>query len=1023
MKNRVGRACVSLFLLFLAATFRVHAQSLPSSITPQQLQIFQSLSPEQQQAVLSALKGSGAAGALGGQMVNQGQANPQQSPANAPNAMQGQQPNAAAQQQIPQGPPRLQPNSVLLLTVSSAATPCDQVSNPGQPGIGTQSPLSSQQGIGTQQGIGIQQDFGSQQGSGSLPTGVTPVPCTSVGAGTLGASGQTNAPPLPISEAVAERLLGAQGGLVNGEPITSPDVQQKLHTLLEDRRQQILDGNPYTLNSIGQLTLPTLPPITLWGLTEDEATALLNAEPDLAGLTFKVSLLPVVSVATTALEPFGYDLFSSQQSGFAPPNDIPVPTDYIVGPGDTVDVELYGKEEGDYSLTVDRNGYLHIPGLGPLQVAGLKYDQVKSRIQHEISTQMIGVESSVTMGVLRTIQVFVTGDVNVPSSYQVSSLSTVTNALYVAGGVSKIGSLRNLEVKRDGRVIARLDLYALLLHGDSSGDVRLQQGDVVFVPPVGPTVSIGGEVRRPAIYEVHAGDTIADLLSLAGGLVPDAAPHGAKLERVDGGTELRVMDLDLASINQLAMRLHPGDVLTVPHILDEMADSVSLQGEVLRPGMYAWHQGMRLSDLLTSLAALKEDADQRYVIIRRESYPGRRLSVLSADAVRAFQAPGTAADPILQSRDRVVVLPLRPDRGDELAEVLQQLKSQARDGAAPPIVTVDGQTIAPGSYPLQPGMRISDLVRAGGGLDSAAYRLDAELTRYVVADGQYRKTEIIPIDLAAALHGNDTADLSLEPYDTLIIKELPYWETQGTVTLTGQVRFPGTYPIREGETLSSLIRRAGGLTPYAFPQGAVFTRVAIKEEEQVRMDELSKRMQSEVTALALESTQTEQGQNAGQALTIGTTLLAQLKSAQAVGRLVINLQDAINHPDQGGDIELRPGDQLVIPRARQYVTVIGEVQNPTAHIWKGGLTRDDYIEMSGGPTERADRGEIYVVRADGSVVIRPGSKWFSRAAGIQPGDTIVVPLNAEHVPALTMWKEVTTILYNIAVAVAAVHAL
>ncbi|HJS91153.1 MAG TPA: SLBB domain-containing protein [Steroidobacteraceae bacterium] len=1001
-KNRVRRACVLLVLL-LAATLQLHAQTLPSSITPEQLQIFQSLSPEQQQAVLSALKGNGAAGALGASPANQLPSSAAQGLQGAP-GMQGPQPNAAMQQ-LPPGPPRLQPNSVLLLTVISAGEPCDQAT------------LAAEQGAGSS--LSTPGQPGSVTPPATLPTGA----CTPATGETRGASGPTSAPPLPISEAVAERLLGAQGGLVGGQPITSPDVQEKLRTLLEDRRQQILDGNPYTLNSIGQLTLPTFPPITLWGLTEDEATALLNAEPDLAGLTFKVSLLPVVNVATTALQPFGYDLFSSQQSGFAPPGNIPVPTSYIVGPGDTVDLELYGKQQGDYSLAVDRNGYIHIPGLGPLQVAGLKYDQVKQRIQHEISTQMIGVESSVTMGVLRTIQVFVTGDVNIPSSYQVSSLSTVTNALYVAGGVSKIGSLRNVEVKRDGRVIAKLDVYALLLHGNSSGDVRLQQGDVVFVPPVGPTVSIGGEVRRPAIYEVRSGDTIGDVLSLAGGLVPDADPHAAKLERVDGGADLKVVDLDLTSSSQLAMRLHAGDILTVPHILDEMADSVSLEGEALRPGMYAWHAGMHLTNLLTSLAALKEDADQRYVLIRRESYPGRRVSVLSADAVRAFQAPGTSADPLLQSRDRVIVLPLKADRGDDLAEVLQQLKSQTRDGAAPPIVTIDGQTIAPGTYPLQPGMRISDLVRAGGGLDSAAYRLDAELTRYVVAGGQYRKTEIIPVDLAAALQGNDAADVSLEPYDTLIIKELPYWATQGSVTIAGQVRFPGTYPITEGETLSSLIKRAGGLTPYAFPDGAVFTRVAIQEEEQKQMDELAVRMQSQLTTVALQSTQTQEGQNAGQALTIGENLLAQLKSARAVGRLVISLQDAINHPGQGADIELRPGDQLLIPRARQYVTVIGEVQNPTAHIWKTGLTRDDYIEMSGGPTRRADKGEIYVVRADGSVVLKSGSRWFSRSPGIQAGDTIVVPLNAEHVPALTMWKEVTTILYNIAVAVAAVHAL
>ncbi|HEX5460810.1 MAG TPA: SLBB domain-containing protein [Steroidobacteraceae bacterium] len=990
-KNLVGRACVY-FLLLLAATLPLRAQTLPSSLTPEQLQMFQNLSPEQQQAALNALRNSGSAassasaGQAGGNTA-QGQPGTGAAPAGL---------RALTVEQMLKGPLRLKPSAVLLLSVD-VATVCNEETD----GDGRQ-PMQQQ----------------AQQAVGQANTETQCAP-------RLGTNGVQMPPPLaPISAAVAGRLLGAEGGLVDGQPVTSPDVQKKLRMLLEDRRQQILDGNPYTLNGIGQLSLPTLPPLTLWGLTEKEASALLNADPELAGLRIKVSILPVVNVGTTALKPFGYDVFSNEQLNFASSAAVPAPTDYIVGPGDTINLELYGKQVGNYALAVDRDGNIHIPSLGPLEVAGLRYDQVKSRIEQRIKTEMIGVEASVTMGALRTIRIFVTGDVNYPSSYQISSLSTVTNALYSAGGISKIGSLRNVEVKRRARLLGKLDLYALLLRGDDSGDLRLQQGDVVFVPPVGPTASIGGEVRRPAIYEVRSGATVGDLLSLSGGLVPDADPHAARLERVDGGAQRTVLNLDLGSSRDLAVRLHPGDILTVPQILDQMADSVFLQGEVLRPGVYAWHPGMRLTELLTSLGALKEDADQRYILIRREGYPSRKISVLSADAVRAFEAPGTGADAVLQSRDRVIVLPLRQDRGDGLAQVLGQLKAQTRDGAAPPLVTVNGQTLAPGMYPLEPGMRISDLVKAGGGLDSAAYKLGAELTRYVVADGQYRRAKIIPVDLSAALSGSPAADLVLKPYDTLIIKQLPYWATEGSVTITGQVRFPGTYPISEDETLSSVIRRAGGLTPYAFAQGAVFTRVAIKEEERQQMDQLAQRMQSELTVMALQSTQGDQGQNAGQALAIGQSLLAQLKTTQPVGRLVIDVRGVIEHPGRLGDIELRGGDTLMIPRDRQYVTVIGEVQNSTAHIWKPGLSRDDYIQLSGGLTQRADKHRIYVVRADGSVVAQTGSRWFSRAnTDIRAGDTIVVPLNAQKLPQLTLWRDVTTILYNMAVAVAAVHAL
>ena len=257
---------------------------------------------------------------------------------------------------------------------------------------------------------------------------------------------------------------------------------------------------------------------------------------------------------------------------------MPVPTDYIVGPGDTFLVELFGKKVGRYSLPVDRDGRLHLPDLEPIEVAGLSFDRARTGIEQRIDHEMIGVRVSVTMGPLRSIQVFVTGDVNNPGSYTVSGLSTITNALFAAGGISNVGSLRKVELKRRGVLVSRLDLYALLLKGNSSGDVRLQAGDVVFVAPVGATAAIGGEVRRPAIYEVREGTTVGDLIDLAGGLAPQADPHAAKLERIDGGKQRVVVDLDLSTASASATRLRSGDVLSVPRVLEELARTVTLEG-------------------------------------------------------------------------------------------------------------------------------------------------------------------------------------------------------------------------------------------------------------------------------------------------------------------------------------------------------------------------------------------------------------------------------------------------------------
>lgn len=789
--------------------------------------------------------------------------------------------------------------------------------------------------------------------------------------------------------------------------------------ILQRRRARILAGNPYRLNGAGQIDLPSLAPIALGGLTAEEAGQRLNADPRLVGLLFSVSLLPVAQIGVEALEPFGYELFNNDHSSFAPATNIPVPTNYPVGPGDNFVVELFGKKSGRHSLVVDRDGQLHLPELGPMEVIGLSFDHVKGEIEQRVAAELFGVRVSVTMGQLRSIRIFVTGEVNHPGSYMVSGLSTITNALFTSGGVSRIGSLRNVQLKRNGVPQGDLDLYALLLNGDSSGDRRLEPGDVVFVPPVATTAGIAGEVRRPAIYEVRSGTGVGDLIALAGGLAPEAEPRAARLERIDERKQRILIDLDVSAAAGLSTQLRAGDVLTIPRVLDETARSVTLEGEVLRAGKYPWHEQMRLTELLVGLNALKEDADQRYVLIRREHLPSRRISVMSADAVQAFQSPGSAADPLLHNHDRVIVFGLQPDRGVALGEVLEQLRVQARDEAPPPLVSISGRTRAPGEYPLEPGMRIRDLIRAGGGLEDAAYAVEAELIRFDAADGESRRTNVVPVDLTAALRGDPVADVELRSYDILLVKELPDWGSQGEVTLRGEVRFPGGYPIAKGETLSSVIQRAGGLTRHAFAQGSVFTRVEIREQEREQIESMAKRMQADLTTLAMRSTEAD----ASRQLMFGQNLLAQLRTTQPVGRLVIDVQRALAFPGAEDDVQLRAGDTLTVPRLRQYVTVIGEVENPTSHIWKRELTRDYYLDLSGGTTHQADSKRIYVVRADGSVAGKQSAAWFSPGAPLMhTGDTIVVPYDSQKTPLLPRWQGVTQILYNIAIATAAVHA-
>jgi protein involved in polysaccharide export with SLBB domain len=370
----------------------------------------------------------------------------------------------------------------------------------------------------------------------------------------------------------------------------------------------------------------------------------------------------------------------------------------------------------------------------------------------------------------------------------------------------------------------------------------------------------------------------------------------------------------------------------------------------------------------------------------------------------------------LESRDTVHVFSLAYGRQRIIAPILEELELQARSRVAYQEVRVGGRVRAPGVYPLEEGMRVSDLIRAGGQLDEAAYLLEAELTRYDMHAGQYRETDLIKIELGRILASEPSADLLLAAHDVLNIKEIPLWQELEVIEIKGEVRFPGKYPIRRGEHMSSMLARAGGLTDMAFAEGAIFLRENLREREEEQLRELAERLEGEVEAAA--SGQTVDAESAG----ARRALLQQLRTTQATGRLVIDLPWILAAgANTEADVVLQDGDQLLVPKRSQTVTIIGEVQFPTSHIFDPNVGRDDYIERSGGFAFNADKKRIYVVRANGSVVADSGSRFF-RGRGrndIQPGDTIVVPLDADRMSKLTLWTNVSTIIFNIGIAAAA----
>jgi protein involved in polysaccharide export with SLBB domain len=787
---------------------------------------------------------------------------------------------------------------------------------------------------------------------------------------------------------------------------------------------RLLGSRAMRVSKRGVLELPGVASVPLAGLSAEEVAIRLSSERLLDILDIEVTILPLSPTGAAALEPFGYALFDTEDDvfGMAPAPFLPVPRDYVIGPGDVVKVQLYGNENYEIDLIVNQDGTINFPRLGPRPVAGLTFGQLKDDIERRVSEQLIGTLASVSLGELRSIRVFAVGDVKRPGAYTVSGLSRVTNALFASGGTTEIGSLRQIQLKRNGRLVQTLDLYDLLLRGDTSDDAQLQSGDVVLIPPAKIQVGVDGEVKRPAIYELKNERTLADVIELAGGLLPTADTSSIQLERITSGGRRRVETLSIAEPVDLQLALAPGDLVRVFPVIEEVEDAVFLDGHVTRAGSYEWTAGMTITDLLPSDAVLKPFADLGYVLIRRERGVDRQVVILSADLRAAQLQPGSEADVVLQNRDRLTVFELGVTRSASVAAILAELEAQATSDQPLQAVKISGQVRAPGSYPLESGMRVSDLLRAGGGLNAAAFSREAELTRYVVDERGQRQTRLRQLDLAAIRAGDESADVVLVPYDYVNIKEIPEWEEQIEVEVLGEVMFPGVYPVTRGESMTSVLARAGGLTDLAFPSGSVFTRRTLQERETQQIEDLANRLESDLVALALQAASAP-GSRAQQAYGLGQSLLEQLRSSTPTGRLVIDLPAILNAPgDPELDIALRNGDTLLIPPRAQEITVLGEVQYTTSHLFDSSLSRTNYIDLSGGMSTNADKKRVYVVRANGAVVASGRSRWFrGRGGQIYPGDTIVVPLDTDRLPQLQQWSAITQIIYNLAIAVAAVN--
>ena len=721
---------------------------------------------------------------------------------------------------------------------------------------------------------------------------------------------------------------------------------------------------------------------------------------------------------------YGRALFNRDVSTFAPTDDAPVPESYRLGVGDQLVVQLFGKENDQLNLQIGRSGEVSFPKLGAINLSGLTFEDARDLLKVRVKQQFIGVEAVVSMGRLRSINVFMAGEVAVPGAYSVSGLTTVTQALYQAGGVTDIGSLRHISVRRSGKEVSVFDVYDLLINGDASGDIRLNSGDVIFVPPYEGTVEVRGEVKRPMVYELSEGETIEDVIKMAGSFSKQAFPSSSLLTRRSDKAGLpEAITLDLSDSMQLAGLVLDGDVLSIPSGGNRVANSVQLNGAVVRPGSYGWTEGIRVSDLLQDVRRdLRENADLSAAMIVRQKNKVLDIEPRLFDLGQAINSPYSESDPILEEHDKILVFSSPTeviadgsDRSTLLKPIIEKLSSQAGQSEPVGLISISGAVRTPGVYPLIAGETLVSMIKFAGGFTDSAYIEAVELRRVHSDDSRAVRISYEDIDLTP---GSESRLLHLKSRDHLTVREIPDWSPEDSITIEGEVLFPGQYLLRKGERISEVIARAGGPNDNASLEGALFFRESIAQRESERAADFATDIETSYASRLLTQERTTQ------TIQEISQITASLRASEGKGRLLIDLPAALSGASEA-DIEVEDGDKLIIPKRSNTVAVIGEVKRSQTHTYMPDLVALDYVDLSAGYTRRADEDSVYLIKANGVVVGLEKSLW--RFGGnenlVEPGDTVVVPIDTQYKDSLSNWREITQIVYQSMVSLAAVAAL
>ena len=746
---------------------------------------------------------------------------------------------------------------------------------------------------------------------------------------------------------------------------------------------------------------------------------------------------------------YGADLFSEVPDTFAPVQHIPVTPDYAIGPGDEILIRTWGQISQNLHLTVDRSGSIYIPQVGEVRVAGMPFGRLQDFLKAQYSYIFRNFDLNVNLGQLRSIQVFFTGEAQRPGSYTISSLSTLVNAVFACGGPTIAGSLRHIQLRRGSTLVTDFDLYDLLLRGDKSKDVPLQSGDVIYFPPAGPRVAVVGSVQVPAIYELRDKETVAQALALAGGVSAVANHSSLEIERTESqpdGVSARVaMDVAMDS-DGLALQLVNADLIRVRARAPRFARTVTLRGNVAEPGRFAWRPGMRIRDLIPD----KESLLTHDYWLRRE-----QLGLPVADFQPLLPPLYAKEPPEPQPGREPLQLPVEPQDAQALSSGLfpqltqgvptDNQSSSATHAQYGPIAASGDKNEAPGNAGSSSGQvagasasaSAPETLGVGARLVTAPYfPIETQVVRttpnidwsYAVVervDPQTFTTRLIPFNLGdVVINHDESADLDLEPDDVITIFSdadirVPRAQQTKYVRLEGEFVHAGVYSVLPGETLRQLVVRAGGLTNQAYLYGSQFTRESTRLEQQQRLDEyvaaLSYQMEISGSNLASSIVSPTQAATANASAASQRELISRLHQIRATGRIVLHLNPFHTDVDSLPDMPLEDGDRFVVPPIPATVGVVGAVYDPNSFVYLNHGDAGAYLKTAGGPNRNADRRQLFIIRADGSVVSRQylsHTLWendeFARLP-IYPGDTIVVPTSinkATFLRGLTDWSTV-----------------